>query len=143
VAIDSKPRIQRPAPIKRPLAWHIRNGAYIYPVVCFSAFVGLLFVYSLIAGLPEFPTRNYIDARIDLFFKAGSVYRQVQALEYVNAVHHDFKLPTLFISSLFIAAAIVSALVFYNLKVEQKTVIHRGQKLDTKSLINELKRSQK
>ena len=143
MSIDSNPRIQRPAPIKRPLAWHIRNGAYIYPVVCFSVFVGLLFVYSLIAGLPEFPARNYINAQVDLFFKAGSVYRQVQAPEYVNAIHHVFKLPALFKSSVVISVAIVSATVFYTVSIEQNRDIHRGQKLDTKSLINELKPSQK
>lgn len=141
MAIDSNPRIQRPAPIKRPFAWHIWNGAYICPVVFVAVFVTLFFAYSLMAGLPDFPTRNYLDAQLDLFFKVGSFYRQVQALEYVNAVHHLFKLPILFKSSLIISIAIVSALVFYTWNGHQKTVVHKGQKLDTKSLINELKRS--
>ena len=141
MAIDSNPRIERPAPIKRPLAWHIRNAAYIYPLLVFVVFVVLVFGYSLIAGLPDFPTRNYLDARLDLFFKAGSFYRQAQALEYVTAIHNVFKLPLLFKLSLGISIVIVSTLVFYTLKAERKTVVHRGQKLDTKSLINELKRS--
>lgn len=141
MAIDSNPRFSRPAPIKRPLSWHIRNGLYIYPVAVVLVFVCLFAGYSLIADLSDFPSRNYIDACVDMFFKFGSFYRQARAVEFVHAVHQVFKLPELFKASLVVSALIISALVFYTWKAEKKTVIHKGQKLDTKELINQLKRS--
>lgn len=143
MAIDINPRFERPAPIKRPLSWHIRNGIYIYPVALVFVFICLFACYSLITGLPDFPTRNYIDARVDLFLKVGSFYRQSQAAAYSEAVNQTFRLPEIFKTSLFVSFLLVSALVFYVRKAEQKMVIHKGQKLDTQALISELKRSQK
>jgi hypothetical protein len=135
---DTVIRHDKPAPIKHSMIWHIQSAVFMFPLVSIFLFFLYFHLIGYVAGFPVFSYRRYFDSKVDLFFRIGSRDHQFDCLQFIEYINSHCFIPQMTIASLISGVLVVIYITNLIIDQERKTVIHRGQQLDTKNLINQL-----
>ncbi len=114
-----------PVVIKRPLDWYIKMAVSIYLILLPQIFALLFAAVAYFYDLPKFPSRYVMYLVVNFFRPRPEVS---QWLADVNRVYMLFEIG---IASLSFAFFCCVVWLLWILKIKEKTVIHRGTRVDT------------